>query len=66
MAQTANTDGRKVTANTKAAAERMTDTTRAMADKGREMAHDAEEASVAMVERSAANTSAAVDQLAGR
>ena len=66
MAQTSNTANRKVTAEVKAVGERMTDNTRAMADKGREMAHDAEKASVAMVEQTAAKTSAAVDQVAGQ
>jgi len=66
MAQTSNTATRKVAAEIKAVGERMTDNTRAMADKGREMAQDAEKASVAIVEQTAAKTSAAVDQVASQ
>ena len=66
MAHMATTDDKKVNAEIKTVGNRVTDNTRAMADKGRDMARDVEEATVSMVEQTAGKSAAAVDQFAGQ
>lgn len=66
MAQTASTDDRKVTDGVKAVGNRVADNTRAVADKGRDMAHDVEDATVAMVDQTAAKSAAAVDRFSNQ
>jgi hypothetical protein len=65
MPQMANTDGKKVTDAVKAVGDRVADNTRAMVDKGRDMARDVEETTVSMVEQTAAKSAAAARQAAG-